>query len=906
MRPLTLELEAFGPYLDRTALDFEKLNEAGLFLISGLTGGGKTTLLDAMSIALFCKSTGGRRSFSDMRSLRADNTQRTEVVFTFALGGKSYRFRRALFMKKKRGTETYELHDQHECFSLEDGAWKLEASGAAKRVTEYAQSLLSLTAEQFSQVIVLPQGEFLRLLRANSTSKAEILKTLFGCEVWDALPARLKQRLNHVYAKRQDCAARMQSLLEKYQVENPEALDAQLEARAAQRETLSAALTAAQAESKKAQAALDRANEYARLQAELRTAEKERAEAAAALRKAEQAAADAKAAGPALEALRDKTAGLERRSETLRQERERSREKQQLADEIRTAEAALQKLVRDMQAEEQAQADKRARIQKGEAYLAECVHAAEALPQKLEEKSALEKTLDSLQKLRDARETHAQRLKALAEKNDRALSSRLAMTAQDKAVAAAEAARSRSAAARLAADLKDGAPCPVCGAVHHPQPAVSAEAVPSEAEFEAMRAQLDALRSAYQQAEGEAAGAKAAADIAGRALEQAAAACTDPTADAADIAQQLSACETQRAALQKMSGQRDAAQKRLDDLRREAEESAQSLQAYAKAHAAQTEKRGQLCRRMEDFQAVRGAAEIDAALRALEKERHDADSERTRLESLQRTAAENLAAARAQQESAEKRFSAAATAIQSFGKAPSASAADCAAAAEKIRKQLDALHIECGRLDEALASAKQTREAVAVIAGEAEALDREYSRYARLHGLLSGKNAMRMPILQYVLSMMLEETTASANRFFSILSRGRYALRRMDAPKGGQGYAGLDIEVLDGMSGTARSIETLSGGEQFLASLSLAFGLSEVVQSYSGAVRLDALFIDEGFGSLDTDTLDTAMRALETIRQSGRVIGIISHVAELQRRIPTMIRVSKTASGSAAAKVISE
>ena len=895
MRPLTLELEAFGPYLDRTALDFEKLNEAGLFLISGLTGGGKTTLLDAMSIALFCKSTGGRRSFSDMRSLRADNTQRTEVVFTFALGGKSYRFRRALFMKKKRGTETYELHDQHECFSLEDGAWKLEASGAAKRVTEYAQSLLSLTAEQFSQVIVLPQGEFLRLLRANSTSKAEILKTLFGCEVWDALPARLKQRLNHVYAKRQDCAARMQSLLEKYQVENPEALDAQLEARAAQRETLSAALETAQAESKKAQAALDRANEYARLQTELRTAEKERAEAAAALRKAEQAAADAEAAGPALEALRKKNAGLERRSETLRQERERSREKQRLADEIRTAEAALQKLVRDMQAEEQAQADKRARIQKGEAYLAECVRAAEALPQKLEEKSAFEKTLDSLQKLRDARETHAQRLKALAEKNDRALKSRLAMTAQDKAVAAAEAARSRSAAARLAADLKDGAPCPVCGAVHHPQPAVSAEAVPSEAEFEAMRAQLDALRIAHQQAEGEAAGAKAAADIADRALEQAAAACADPTADAADIAQQLFACETQRAALPAHFLQR-----------REAEESAQSLQAHAKAHAAQTEKRGQLCRRMEDFQAVRGAAEIDAALRALEKERHDADSERTRLESLQRTAAENLAAARAQQESAEKRFSAAATAIQSFGEALSASAADCAAAAEKIRKQLDALHVECGRLDEALASAKQTREAVAVIAGEAEALDREYSRYARLHGLLSGKNAMRMPILQYVLSMMLEETTASANRFFSILSRGRYALRRMDAPKGGQGYAGLDIEVLDGMSGTARSIETLSGGEQFLASLSLAFGLSEVVQSYSGAVRLDALFIDEGFGSLDTDTLDTAMRALETIRQSGRVIGIISHVAELQRRIPTMIRVSKTASGSAAAKVISE
>ena len=124
--------------------------------------------------------------------------------------------------------------------------------------------------------------------------------------------------------------------------------------------------------------------------------------------------------------------------------------------------------------------------------------------------------------------------------------------------------------------------------------------------------------------------------------------------------------------------------------------------------------------------------------------------------------------------------------------------------------------------------------------------------------------------------------------------------------KSGAGYGGLDIEVLDGMSGTCRSVETLSGGEQFLASLSLAFGLSDVVQSYSGAVRLDSIFIDEGFGSLDTDTLDTAMRALESIRQSGRVVGIISHVSELQSRIPTMIRIWKTASGSAAAKVIAE
>ena len=857
MRPLTLELEAFGPYLDRTALDFEKLNESGLFLISGSTGGGKTTLLDAMSIALFCKSTGGRRSFSDMRSLRADHTRRTEVAFTFALGGKAYRFCRALYMKKKRGTEIYELHEQHECFSMEaDGGWKLEASGAAKRVTEYAQSLLSLTAEQFSQVIVLPQGEFLRLLRASSTDKAKILKTLFDCELWDALPGRLKLRLDQVYRARQTCETRMRSLLEKHRAESPDALSVQLETLAAQKTTLAEALETAQAESRKAQAALDRANEFARLQAELQAAEKERAAAGAALQKARRDAAEAESAGPAIEALQKTRGALERRFEALRQEQEQSRKKQRLQAEMREAETGLRRLDGDAQAAAQKQ--------------------------------------------------HDIRLKALEEKDARALESRLALTAQDKAVAAAEAARSHGAAALLAAGLLDGAPCPVCGAVHHPQPAVPAEAVPSEAEFEALRAQLEALRTEYQRAESEAAAAKAAAELAGETLAAAAGRCPAPAADAEEIERRLAACAARLTDLQKKSGQRAAAQKRLDALRKEADALERDAQEAGRSRAAQAERLEQLRRQTEEFRDVRDLSAIEADGRTLETERRRAADEQARLESGRRSAAEALAAASAGQESAEKRFSAAATAIQSFGEAPPAPAADCAEAAEKVRRQIGALHVELGRTDEALESARQTRETVSGIAEEAEALDRDYSRYARLYGLLSGKNAMRMPILQYVLSMMLEETAASANRFFSILSRGRYALRRMEAPKGGQGYAGLDIEVLDGMSGTARSIETLSGGEQFLASLSLAFGLSEVVQGYSGAVRLDALFIDEGFGSLDADTLDTAMRALEAIRQGGRVVGIISHVAELQRRIPTMIRVSRTASGSAAAKVISE
>ena len=202
-----------------------------------------------------------------------------------------------------------------------------------------------------------------------------------------------------------------------------------------------------------------------------------------------------------------------------------------------------------------------------------------------------------------------------------------------------------------------------------------------------------------------------------------------------------------------------------------------------------------------------------------------------------------------------------------------------------------------------LKAKSQALEKIKSMQEELEALSLQYSRVAKLSKLLAGANPKKMPILQYVLSVTLDQVLVSANKFFTILSRGRYALRLMDSPKGGNAYAGLDLEVLDGASMLPRSIETLSGGEQFLASLSLAFGLSDVVQSHAGAVELESLFIDEGFGSLDAETLDTAMKALSALRSGGRLVGVISHVSELQTRIPARIQVSRDAQGFSHARV---
>ncbi len=168
MRPLRLLLQAFGPYLERTELDFRPFQEKGLFLITGPTGGGKTALLDAMCFALYCRATGGRRSFSAMRCMSAPQETPTLVEFDFALEQETYRFRRTQYVHLKRGTQEPELRESHECFRWEGEEFRLLESGSESAVRRRAENLLHLTCEQFSQVIVLPQGDFLRLLRANS------------------------------------------------------------------------------------------------------------------------------------------------------------------------------------------------------------------------------------------------------------------------------------------------------------------------------------------------------------------------------------------------------------------------------------------------------------------------------------------------------------------------------------------------------------------------------------------------------------------------------------------------------------------------------------------------------------------------------------------------------------------
>lgn len=907
MKPISLTISAFGPYLNTTTVDFEKLNEAGLFLITGTTGGGKTTLLDAMCMALYNRSTGGRRSFLDMRSLTADSTQPTKVEFTFLLGNEQYRFSRMLYMRKKRGTDTLVYEEQHECSKLCGEAWEVQASGAAKTVTDYAHKLLSLTAEQFSQVIVLPQGEFLRLLRANSKEKGEILKTLFSCEAWQRVVTRLGDRQKSLNIKRQNHEAMLHSVLDKHGARDAAELSEQINTIRKEHSEMQKKLELGSKKSNELSELLNDARSY-------ELAKKETAIAENQVKTSEKQLADAKTKMDSsaqmheqLNALKNEQICIERDVQILKNERERSAEKSKTETLISSCNKSIEGLKSKNIELDGVRAGIVKSIEGGERYLSEISSAAELLPVLLNEKSKLENTLKSLTAYLNARNEYSSAERLLNERKERALKEKLSFTAQDKAVSAAEAIFKANSAAVLAAELQEGVPCPVCGAIHHPKPASYSSEVITEEDIKHMKQQLDKLRKIYISAENDVSAAKAALDIAAKQLDLARVACDAQNDDPDSIKKALSDCCTRLSDAEKKAAHRSAAEKKLQMLRSQAEKVEKDISDNASKLSAANAELEQLTIRLGEYADVRAITALDKLIAEKQARSVRIISEQTVLETEVRTASDAYAGAAKLLSAANERLASAKAALGEFKAKPLHSSAEYTAEAEKLQKELRELSVLLGSRAEALKSTEETLSAVNELNSRTAQLDEEYSRVTRLHGLLSGqKNVQHMPILQYVLSVMLEETIHIANQYFSVFSRGRYALRRMTAPKSGTGYSGLDLEVLDGMSGTCRSIETLSGGEQFLASLSLAFGLSEVVQSNSGVVRMDSIFIDEGFGSLDGDTLDTAMKALETIRRTGRVVGIISHVSELRHRIPTMINVKNNENGTATARVIAE
>ncbi|GGV88141.1 AAA family ATPase [Streptomyces massasporeus] len=990
MRLHRLTLTAFGPFGGTQTVDFDDLSTAGLFLLHGPTGAGKTSVLDAVCYALYGSVPGARQGGAQGTALRSDHAAsatRTEVTLDLTVAGRRLEVTRQPPWErpKKRGTGT--TLDKAQTWLREydapAGTWK-DLSRSHQEIGEEITQLLGMSREQFCQVVLLPQGDFARFLRADAEARGKLLGRLFDTRRFADVEKRLAERRRTTETQVRDGDAELLADAHRMQqaagdaMELPElapgepgladaVLNAAAVARSTAREQLTVAactLTAAESAQAAAGRALDDVRELARLQrrfAEARERAARLEQGAEAYREAlalMERARKAEAVAPALdlretsEAEHRRAAAAEARARALLPDTfadagaaglaaaaRRAAEELGGLDSARRAERRLAELL-----------DERAGLDRQDRADADLLHEAEAWLDGWEEtRTALQTRVDTAQQaaalaeqLAERREPAQQRLRAarmrdqLAQDTDRAVDR--VRTAQDDTLRAKQhwldlkEQRLNGIAAELAAHLTDGAPCAVCGATEHPDPARKvAGHVDREAEEHAL--------TAYQRADEQRAEDERRLAVVREALAAATAEAGDSPTE--QLAREAAELEERYAQARSAAAELHAAQERLRQAGQEHERRLAARQETAVRTASRVGHRERLDRERASLETeldrARGSLDSVAA-RAAQLERRtalltdaadtarvaedtaqrlkDADARladaafRAGFETPQAAAAALLdnAAHRElqrrldawQHEDAAVRAVLAEADTAAAAREPHADLESAQQAADEAARRLrdaasahDAAGRRCAELDRLSARATASVRRLAP-------LREEYDRVARMAGLAAGTSAdneRRMRLESYVLAARLEQVAAAATVRLRRMSSGRYTLVHSD-DRTGRGRSGLGLHVVDAWTGRERDTATLSGGETFFASLALALGLADVVTDEAGGVRLDTLFIDEGFGSLDDQTLDEVLDVLDSLRERDRSVGIVSHVADLRRRIHAQLEVLKGRSGS--------
>ncbi|KOV57080.1 AAA family ATPase [Streptomyces sp. MMG1121] len=991
MRLHRLDITAFGPFGGSQSVDFDALSAAGLFLLHGPTGAGKTSVLDAVCYALYGSVPGARQSGGGQgMNLRSDHAEpgiRTEVRLDLTVAGRRLEITRQppRERRKLRGTGT--TVDKAQTWLREydaaAGAWK-DRSRSHQEIGEEITQLLGMSREQFCQVVLLPQGDFARFLRADAEARGRLLGRLFDTQRFADVEKRLADRRRATEARVREGDAGLLADAHRMQQEAGDAMElpelapgdpglaeavlgAAAVARVTARERLTVAhcrLGAAESAHTEARRALDDVRELDRLQgrfAEARRRAERLQQHAGAHREAQQRmerARKAEAVAPALE-LREaaeqehhRAAAAEARARGtlpgsyadsgpsgLATAARRVAEELGGLDAARRAERRLARLTEERSGlDRQERADEDV-LREADAWLDGWDTARAALQSRVD---SAQEAATRAEQLAVQREPMGGRLGAARTRDALAAdledAQRRVRASQQQALGARahwldlKEQRLNGIAAELAAHLTDGEPCAVCGATAHPAPARKvAGHVDREAEE---RAQATSQQADRQHAEDE-----RRLGVVREALAAATAEAGDtPTAQLEENAAEL---EQEYARARREASALHAAHEELRRAEHEREQRLADRQQAAVRAASRLTRRETLEREQAELEAelvqARGAAGSVAA-RAAQLERRvalltdAADAARTAEDAAQRLKDADARLADAAYRAGFETPQAAAAALldatahrelqhrldawQSEEAAVRAvlAEADAAAAAQQPPADLATAERAAAEAERRLRTAASARDAAARCRTEldrlsgraAEAVRRlapvreEYDRVARLAALTAGTSAdneRKMRLESYVLAARLEQVAAAATARLQRMSSGRYTLVHSD-DRSGRGRSGLGLHVVDAWTGRERDTATLSGGETFFASLALALGLADVVTDEAGGVRLDTLFIDEGFGSLDDQTLDEVLDVLDSLRERDRSVGIVSHVPDLRRRIHAQLEVVKDRAGS--------
>lgn len=920
MRPLKLTIAGFGPYADAQELDFEALGTSGLYLIAGDTGAGKTTIFDAITFALFGEASGGSRKSDMLRSKYARAEDLTYVELTFTYAGQTYTVRRnpAYERAKARGVgTTSQLADAQ--LTLPDGSVVTKL----KDVNRAVQEIIGLSREQFAQVCMISQGDFRRLLEADTETRKKIFKDIFGTGLYSDLQTRLKDEVSALDGQMTEARRSIRQYTEGMVCADNSDFNAQVQ-KAKTDGLPTAELTELFEklldEDRKLEDRLG--NQVSAAEDAIKALEKQK-EAVEAYRqtkenldklsKTEQtqttAWETAKAALEAAKTEKDKT------QPELTEHLGKLRNQLPSYDELDEKNKALQDKEKLLKIEQQ----KRDEAEKQKATLAEELSAFKDEQAKLKdsdkEKAELDAQLQQCTDRKDALETLLEDFTSLyAEQKTLAVSqekySALAaeMDKQHQEFERMQRTFLDAQAGILAKDLQDGAPCPVCGSLEHPHPAELPVHAPTEDEVKQAKETYEkaqaAAAEASKNAEGQKGKVEAKKGALSKTVETLLTAAAEEQAETA-AQEKLHDCETQIKDLNKQlevlkksilrKSELDEKIPKIEDARKTAEDNWND--ADKQLGVLQAEHKTLTVR----------IAELKQSLALPDKT--SAEQKISELQKQSDALEQALTAALEQEKASLNALTATRAAIEQLQKQLETGADGDL---DKLSAQLDAQKKQKKELEEQRQSVHtrievngRAHDGIDKKRDELEDLEQKYVWVNALAktaaGNLQGK--AKIDLETYVQTTYFDRILERANLRLQKMSGGQYDLKRRRNADDLKSKSGLELDIIDHINATERSVNTLSGGEAFLASLALALGLSDEVQMSTG-IHLDTLFVDEGFGSLDSEALSKAYQTLAGLTEGNRLVGIISHVSELKERIDRQIIVAKDPDGSSHAELI--
>lgn len=1051
MRPIKLEIQAFGPYKEKTSLDFTSLGDQNLFLISGATGAGKTTIFDAIVYALYGKTSGSSRDINELKSQLAEDTSVSYVRLTFMIHGKTYTVER--IPKQKRPTKRGLIRMQNAEVTLEGEDFTLSKT---QEVDSKLVEILGLSADQFRQIVMLPQGEFKKLLEASSGDKEAILRTIFHTDYLDrfqqAIADRFKQANQEVGTLKKQVDQHSQSfvsfadsevketelfeavegeskgdsLSEKDQIqlwvdqENYESLSSWANEKLSELEQQNAGLSQQIAQSEGHIQKLEGYIQLLRKQDEL-------VQQAASIKEREAEITDDR---KALKQYKDTKAAYQ----LILQVQKTSQKQADLQELLDEKVALLHQVNTQLAAIKEEQADWQERIQQVESLRASLQHLAiqeskwdnyisqeENLNKQIDKAKMLAEQVNdlkgqikdqetSLQLDEDALKNLQEAFNQLEDLNQKQISldnknyqfnllmtryqemtqvSQQITSLSDQVAVdkkhyqeqldkrnAQEKTYTQNLAGELASQLVEGEPCLVCGSIHHPAPAVSQD---DEVTKEMVGAAMEAVQAAFQQYSAKAERLAAIQENFDQTLssQQIDGLTPDVTGNKEKLAIWQTAIDKETAEIQQMQAELDQLTKKKQDLdkkileatnrineskqtlnkmqieastfegqkasnetaieqlRAEIKQLKGQLQGESKASiTAEYQEKNKLLTEITNKdqelkekidQSQREATQLNTQIAGYEDQIQQGQSE---LQALKKELSAAMADRQESQEDirqiheSQENWSAIESKLQQFDKEVYAFEENKAANQKEIeaiglnqtsayyQTAIDQEREKANQLkvdkDQVISTKAQLEHAMYLFKDSFAAYQekgRHFGELSLLNKVANGKEKAYgyISFERYILGLYFDEILQYANERLMVMTQMRYEFRRIVEGQSGAGAKGLDLAVFDYQAGGERSVQSLSGGEGFKASLALALGLSDVIQNDAGGIEIGTLFIDEGFGTLDQESLQQAIETLTDLQQaSGRIVGIISHVAELKQQIPVHLQVTTSNEGSKA------